>query len=516
MEPVELSRIVEQMGGQWVGTATPPKTLVAEVSTDSRGLTGQPLFFALKGERFDGHRYVEAARKNGAVACVVASSELSRLPRDSGPYVSVPDPLDALERLARWNRDRLDMKVVAITGSVGKTSTKEFVASVLRERFQVSQAPKSYNNRLGVALTLLSAGAHTEVLVTELGTSGPGELAALSRLVRPDHVVVTEIAPAHLDGLNDLAGVLAAKSEIFTGLKPGGTTFLRHGVFGFNTLCSLAKGEVRTFGWGEGDLRVSSCQRVSLGDVRSTTGAKAYGYHFTLNESENFLLPLPGRHNVINAVAAMAVAREFGLTTNELRAALTTCRLPPLRLEVVEVKGIVMINDSYNANPRSVESAIEEWIELTQEPIGGSISTRLSSGDVAPRSGIVVLGDMLELGSKSRLLHEQIGRRLAKQNLRLLVTVGDESRAIQDGYRAAGGKAIGRHFPRVEDVTRFLRGQIYPGDVLLFKGSRRIGVESCFKDLARWTKLFGPRLPSLHVQVGETPAQLGASITNYG
>ena len=243
---------------------------------------------------------------------------------------------------------------------------------------------------------------------------------------------------------------------------------------------------------------------MALGDPCSIDGSRAYGYHFTINGSENYLLPLPGRHNVLNAVAAMSVARELGMSSSELRAALVFCRLPPLRFQVVDVKGVLFVNDSYNASPRSMEAAIEEWHGLapSSRP-SGAYRGRLSGVDQVAPAGkesaggpVAVLGDMLELGEQSRELHAAIGKSLSRIDLRLLVTVGRESRWIREAYRAWGGRGDTRHCDGVEDAIPFLRGAVRTGDRVLLKGSRKIGLERVYKDLHRWIKLVGSRSPN--------------------
>jgi UDP-N-acetylmuramoyl-tripeptide--D-alanyl-D-alanine ligase len=479
MEPVDLNTIVSQVRGRWVGPAPPPPVRVAEVGTDSRTLPSQALFIALRGERHDGHCHVEEARRRGAVASIVSEARLAELPPAGGPYVAVDDPLSALERLASWNRDRLKLAVVGITGSVGKTSTKEFTGTVLAGRFQVKTAPRSFNNRLGVALTLLSASPTTEVLVVELATSAPGELSHLSRLVRPDRVVLTEIAPVHLQGLGSLEGVVAAKAEVFEGLAPEGHAFLRHGVFGFEHFRSRVR-RFSTFGWGAGDYAVTACQRVSLsGSPGGDKPLAPYGYHFTLNGTENFLLPVAGRHNVINAAAAIAVARDLGMRWEEIRASLTECRLPPLRLQVVEEGGVLVVDDSYNASPRSVEAAMDEWSSLDGKRNG------YGPGD-GPK--VAVLGDMLELGAESRRHHEEVGVRLATAGARLVVTVGEDSRWVLEAYRRAGGAGETAHFAAASQALPLLKEKLRRGDHLLVKGSRRIGLDGLVEDLRRWLR----------------------------
>ncbi len=475
MEPLDLQTIVERSGGSWVAQEPPPRVRVAELGTDSRTLASQSVFVALSGPRFDGHSFLGDARKRGAVASIVRRSRVGELPRAAGPYIAVDDPLEALERLARWNRERLRFTVVAITGSVGKTSTKDLLATVLAGAFHVKSAPKSFNNRLGVAVTLLSAGPATEVLVMELGTSGPGEISHLSGVARPHRVVITEIAPAHLEGLGDLEGVVAAKAEIFDGVVPGGAAFLRHGVHGFERFATRATGPLFAFGWGAGDFAVTDCQRVILGrDSRDPGACAGYGYHFTINGSENFLLPVPGRHNVLNAAAAVAVARDLGVSWEVIRSQLATCRLPPLRLSVTEESGFVFVDDTYNANPVSMEAAIREWESL--------------EGQDGADSRVAVLGDMLEMGPDSRRVHAEIGRRISRAGARLLVTVGSESAAIGDACRTGGGMAETVHLASAGEVLPFLTRRLKPGDHVLFKGSRRIGLDAAVKALREWAR----------------------------
>jgi UDP-N-acetylmuramoyl-tripeptide--D-alanyl-D-alanine ligase len=490
MQPVELRKIVEVASGDWVAQAPPADLFVVEMATDSRILSKPSVFVALRGEKMDGHAYVLDARKKGAVASIVSRSRLGGLPAEGGPYIAVDDPLDAYERIARWNRDRLSLQVIGVTGSVGKTSTKEFLATVLGGAFQVKAAPKSYNNRIGVAATLLSATGDTEVLVVELGTSARGELSHLSSLARLHKVVLTEIAPAHLAGFGGMEALVEAKAEVFDGLQAGGPAFIKHSVRGFEVFASRAKGPVRTFGWKEGDYAVTDCQRVLLGhDSRTRSSCTDYGYHFTLNGTENFLLPVPGRHNVLNATAAMAVARDLGMDWAQIRSALASCRLPPLRLQVDDESGIVFVDDSYNANPASMEAAIDEWVS-----IAAGMNGKTAAVPVEPGSGghlVAVLGDMLEMGDQSRTLHERIGRKLCGVPARLIVTVGSDSRHIGEALRAEGGACETAHFESAASVVPFLKTRLRQGDKVLFKASRRIGLDTAVLELRRWAAAGG-------------------------
>lgn len=495
MEPTSLQQIIEVSGAQWMGPRPVPERVVRELSTDSRVIGSLSLFVALRGERQDGHEFIRDARRKGAVASVVEAARAASLPRDEGPYLVMEDPLELLERVAAWNRRRPGLKVIAVTGSVGKTSTKEFIATVLSRSMRVRSAPKSYNNRLGVSLTLLQADASTEVVVAELGTSAPGEIAHLTRLAAPDGVVITEIAPAHLDGLGDIDGVIRAKAEIFEGQAEGGPTFLKHGVAGEARFREQARGPVSTFGFGAGDLSVTDCQRVTLGhDPKCGSGCTEYGYHFTLGGEQNFLLPVPGRHNVLNAVAAIGVARALGIDWDAVREGLTQCRLPALRLQVTEENGVVFVDDSYNANPVSMTAAIDEWRSFASGPPGAACANGSGSGEQPPGARrrergnprVAILGDMLEMGEGSRALHEQVGAAIAGSSPRILVTVGSESRWIADACAARGPQVETAHFPSASEAYDFLRARITHGDCVLVKGSRRVGLDALVRDLKTW------------------------------
>jgi len=479
MEPLSLKRMVDLLGGDWVSTLPLPKTLVEAVSTDSRSLSHGALFVALHGETFDGHAFVEEARRKGALANVVSRDRLRDLPPGGAPYVAVDDPLSAMERLAAWNRQRLALTVIGVTGSVGKTSTKEFLAAILSMSFRVKSSPKSFNNRIGVANTLLSADPATDVLVAELGTSGRGELSHLSRIVRPHKVVLTEIAPAHLAGLGSLDGIVEAKAEIFEGLEPGGAAFLRHGVYGFDRFAARRKGPLATFGWNEGDYAVT--RSVPLRDR-----GVGRGFEFTVNDAESFLLQVPGHHNILNATAALAVARDMGMSWEDIRAGLARARLPPLRLQVHEEGGVVFVDDSYNANPASMAAAIEEWLAMRN---GGGPGATGGQGETSAL--VAVLGDMLEMGSESRRFHEDIGRKLSKAGARLVVTVGSDSRWIGEACRDGGGASETVHFENVAGAIPFLKDRLRAGDQVLFKASRRVGLDEAVSELRKW--LGGPR-----------------------
>ena len=450
---------------------------VRGIATDSRSIEAGDVFFALVGERVDGHAFVGRALGEGAHAAVVSEERLASLPAElHARCIAVDDPLAALERLAVGTRERLGFSVTAITGSVGKTTTKEFLATILSQRFRVEKAPRSFNNRLGVALTLLHADSETEHMVLEMGTSAAGEISWLSRLARPERIAITAVAPAHLSGLRDMDGVVAAKAEILDGLAIGGRVFLNRGLYAYGRFAQRARevgGEVCAWGFGAG--AEYPLERVRL---------QSDGWSFEVS-GEAYEIRVPGRHNVENACAAIALALDSGLTPEEIRCGLSQCRLPPGRLEVREKNGFVLLDDSYNANPRSMCAAFDE--------LGSGLGA--SFGDCGTGRRIAVLGDMLELGSSSEPLHREVGRTLAAQPIDLLVTVGEQSRHIGEAYREAlersGEQAPvgGRHFGDASSAYEFLTGELVRGDRILFKGSNRVGVGQLARRVEEWTEL---------------------------
>jgi UDP-N-acetylmuramoyl-tripeptide--D-alanyl-D-alanine ligase len=492
MDPLPIRAVLEAAGGRWLGGGEPPAEPVLEVSTDTRTLRPGALFVALRGERFDGNRFIAEALSRGARAALVSREPSGRLPDlpPGSPLIEVDDGLLALERLARFWRDSLEAEAIAITGTVGKTTTKEFLGLLLATRFPTVRAPRSFNNRLGVALTLLSARRSTRMIVAELGTSGPGELALLSRLVRPSRVIITEIGHAHLSGLGSLEGVVKAKAEIFQGLQPGGSAFIQEAAPGRETLAAAARaagGKVVLFGWERGDYRITGCRRLQPGELDLPAGELPVGFHFRVRDplgfEEEMILALPGRHNVQNALAAIAAARDAGLDWAAIRAGVRELTLPPRRFEVARAGGVTLVDDTYNASHLSTLAALEEAGEIPAVRPGGR--------------RFLVLGDLLELGQLSEEIHREIGRQAARGGqFAGVISVGKESRwaALAAGEEPrppdpGGGAAAERlqlfSLGSVEEVAPLLEELLQPGDLVLFKASRAVGLERAVDEMRR-------------------------------
>lgn len=460
-------------------------TLIGEVhvdacyrgaAIDSRRVEGGELFFALPGERTDGHRFVAAALAGGAAAAVVGTPAADA----GGPQIRVEDVTEALHELTRDHRRLLDIRVAAVTGSAGKTTTKDLLALLLGECWRVRKSPGNLNNLLGFPLTLLATGTDCEWLVAEMGMSVPGELAAVSRLGRPDVAIFTNVRPAHLAGFEEPAGAPAdveaiarAKAELLEGLAADGLIVANAGdprVVGLVERYLAARRReaapataksVESVVWYEVEPARNKVPRAEVTAHGVEPLAGEPGTRFTLeyrDASANVELPLHGRVNVENFLAAAACALRLGVPIETVASAARRPRPGAGRGEVVSLpSGATLVDDSYNSNPEAARLALE--------------AARLLDG----RRHVAILGDMLELGSAERRYHRQLGRDAAELGFGLVVGVGD----LASGTVAAAGEA-GVETAWFEDTRAASAGApplIREGDVVLVKGSRGAALE---------------------------------------
>ncbi len=444
------------------GTTHSPGTGAARgVSTDSRSLPDGALFVALRGERFDGHDHLAAAFRRGAWGALIAADVLERsgLRRQMAAFpdravVVVADTERALGDLARCHREALDIRVVGITGSNGKSTTKEMTAAIVAERWRVHKNKGNLNNLIGLPLTILELDERHEIAVLEMGMNRKGEIRRLAAIASPDVGVVTNVGPVHLEHLGTIDDVIAAKAELLEGLGPAATAVINDDDPATARLRSALRGPAVTFGLGtRADVRAD---RVRLGPAGSS---------FTLLSPAGAVavtIPFPGEHNVRNALAAAAAAAVLGVELEEIREGLR--KAPPLDMRFTELKfrgGIRIINDAYNANPVSMRAALDSL---------GLIEGR-------PRRA-AVLGDMLELGGHADEAHRALGVEAGRAGLDLIVAVGEFAPLVAEGARAGGGD--GQHIEVAADsgeAADILRGWLRPGDLVLLKGSRGVGLE---------------------------------------
>ena len=444
----ELARATR---GRWI--EAPPVEL-SGVSTDTRTLTPGALFVALRGERFDAHDFLGDAVGRGAAAAVVAEARAgdpAPLPR-----LAVADPLAALGAIAHLHRLRFAIPVVGVTGSNGKTTTREMIAAILATRGPVLKSEGNLNNEVGVPLTLLRLAPEHHAAVIEMGMSNPGEIARLAAIAAPQVGVVTLAAPSHLAGLGSLDAVADAKAELYQGLPEGGVAIAN---------ADDARMLRRAQASGRRMVTFSSAQG-RRGDVvvLEVTSQGADGLRFVLgigNREVPIHIPgLVGAHNAQNAAAAAAAAITIGCTDREIARGLAAVVPVGRRLRAEQLaSGVRLLDDCYNANPVSMSAAIRTVVELARA--GGR--------------PVAVLGDMLELGPDEAEFHRALGEEAAHAGVRALAAFGPRSRATAEAARAAGLDAF--HTEDVAALTAWAREAVRPGDVLLVKGSRGMKLE---------------------------------------
>lgn len=451
--------VLTALGGRPVGASS--ECSVSGASIDSRTVEPGDLFFALPGARTDGHAFVADALKRGAVAAVIRADAFAELeqclsPAAAARLILVDDVVAALGRLGHYHRRQLSAEVIAVVGSNGKTTTKAMIDHVLSDELKGHCSPKSYNNAIGVPLTLLSGEAADDYLVVEIGTNAPGEIAALAALAEPDQVVVTCIGAEHLEGLGDLTGVAREELSILASLGEGALAVL-------NADAPYV---------GDADLppgvTVVRFGRSERADLRVTRAVYEDPWlRFTLNGRFDYALNMPGEHNALNAAAAVAVGLRFGRTHEQIAARLEAFVPPPMRSEVLRLGGVTLINDAYNANPHSAMSAIEMLEAL---PCDGR--------------RIAVFGEMCELGDAGPELHRSVAQRLreAAGHVVLVGRAADWMAPELSGEQSLFTPHVDR-CADVDECRARLLDIVREGDVVLLKASRAVGLERLVEPL---------------------------------
>jgi UDP-N-acetylmuramoyl-tripeptide--D-alanyl-D-alanine ligase len=460
MVVTSAATIARVCGGQVV--AGDPDAMAVSAVIDSREVSSGCAFFALAGERSDGHDFVGAALRDGARVVVVSRADedvraaFASAGRRDSALVAVDDAASALTALAAYCRSRLSCPVIGVTGSSGKTTTKDFLNSVLATSMPVVATEGNRNNELGVPLTLLRASRDCGAVVVEMAMRGRGQIAELCAVAKPTVGLVTNIGTSHIELLGTQEEIASAKAEVLTCLPADGRAFLNADDEWSAMIAERSTAPVTYYGLGEGaDVRA----------VDVTTGGDGC-VSFTLRTPQGETaveLAVPGRHNAYNAAAAAAVGLYLGLSLSDIGSGLAAATGSPMRMEVFETaRGVTVVNDAYNANPASMRAAVA------------------TLGDMAADGRrIAVLGDMAELGSLTDLAHFRLGEDLAAGGIDLLVTVGPRARRIAEGARAAGLPAdCAMSADDAAGALGMVSGLVAPGDVVLVKASRVMGLEA--------------------------------------
>ena len=456
MDPRSLKFVARACAGEQLTGS--PEVTVQRVCTDSRAVRAGDLFFALHGDKFDAHDFLPEVMGKKAAAVVVDRQRLP-VPSLGGGVIAVADTRQALARLAAEYRHDFQLPVIAVGGSNGKTTTKELIASVLRQKLSTLWSEASFNNDIGVPLTLLRLEAHHEAAVLEVGTNHPGELAPLVAMLQPQIGVITSIGREHLEFFGDVGGVAEEEGWLAELLPPTGTLLLNGDTPFADAVAQRCRATVARVGFGEqNDWRVTNIRPDESG-VNFSLAAPDEKF------SGEYRVNLLGRHQVTNAALAIAVGAELGLNAEEIRRGLASCQPPKMRLQVSESNGVRILNDAYNANADSMLAALQTLHEF-------------------PCSGrrIAVLGDMAELGEHSAAAHIEVGRKTAELGAIQLVAVGRMAGVTAQAARESGLREVTECGDVIEAMA-VLTVLARRGDVILLKASRVTGLERVIESL---------------------------------
>src|SRR6266536_3218949 len=447
MNRLSIFQIAEFAGA--VVSSGDGKRFIDKISTDSRTLKRGELFVALRGENFDGHNFVESAAKAGAAGAIVDSTWKGKVPKKFA-IIRAQNTLLTYQNLAANYRKSLPIKVLAITGSNGKTSTKDFAASVLGRKFRVTKTQGNFNNHVGLPRTILEATSQDEVAVWEIGMNHPGEVAALAKLAAPDVAILTNIGVAHIEFMGSREAIAVEKGALMEAVDAQGTVILNADDPFTASIAARARAKVILAGTTAGTIRASEI---------SQSGS---GTDFTILEGAHRCraqLPVPGLHMVQNALLAIAAGRVFGLSLEDCAAGLVAAPLTKARLQIKEIHGVQFLDDSYNANPDSMKAALRTLVELD-----------------ADGQRIAVLGEMRELGSESEHGHREVGETAAALKVDHLITIGNVAATIAQAAEHAGlEKCVA--VQSTAEAAELLSGIVAPGDLVLIKGSRATRTE---------------------------------------
>ena len=448
MKNLTINEIVKACDGIFSGDGKLRSSSVCGIETDSRELKPGYLFIPIKGERFDGHDFIEKAFELGA------SITLSEKDIEGHPYIKVKSTFKALKDIAEYYRGLFDVTVIAVTGSVGKTTTKEMLYSVLSQKYCVLKSEKNYNNEIGVPLTLFKLTQKHEVAVIEMGMNHFGEIRRLSKTARPDICVITNIGHSHVGHLESREGIFKAKSEIFEYMKKGGAAVLN----GDDDLLRTVESDdfdTIFYGYNEScEAQITSCEPQGFKGSSCRLSYKGELFEFEIN--------MPGAHMAYAAAGAYCIGKKLGLSDAMVRKGIAEFVPVGNRMEIIDTPNIKILNDVYNASPESVKAALEVLM-------------------MAKGRKVCVLGDMFELGDMSDKLHSDIGMFAAKCGVDALLCAGDASKNTQEAARKNGLNA--QWFKTKEEMAKSFARNIKKGDTVLVKASRGMHFEQAVEAL---------------------------------
>lgn len=446
MKKFSLTKIIKATGAE---SNSNSEIIFSDVTTDSRKIIKDVLFVALKGEKFNGEDFAEDALKKGAAAVLVSKSAKKI---SGGVVLKVEDTLTAYQKISQSWRERFKIPVVAITGSSGKTTTKDLTAAALSALGEVQKTSANFNNEIGVPLTLLGINEKSKAAVIEIGMRGLGQIKSLAKIVQPTIGIVTNVNETHIELLESVENIAKAKGELVEEIFEGGTVILNADNKFTSDMKKLVNPGVKIISYGLENPADLTAENIIVKDVSTEFNLKYGGEIF------NFEIPVIGRHNVSNALAAIAAGLTLGLTLKEISKGFATLATTKMRFEVIRRDGITIVNDAYNASPASMRAAIQTVAE------------------VYDGRKIAVLGDMLELGKISEEVHREVGAELKKNNFDILITYGELGKFIAAGAEEAGLKNIFVTSTHEETAKKILATK-KDGDIILFKASHGMHLE---------------------------------------
>ncbi|MGJ8695860.1 MAG: UDP-N-acetylmuramoyl-tripeptide--D-alanyl-D-alanine ligase [Verrucomicrobiaceae bacterium] len=445
MKHYTLQTLADAMGGTLHGQGGGELVVTGGVSTDTRSIGEGALFFALRGENFDAHDFLDKA--GAAIALVVDRAEMVPVGREA---IVVKDTLSGLQRLAYWYRRELGIRVVAITGSNGKTSTKDLTKAVLGQKFRVNATLGNFNNHIGLPLTVLATEEEHEVGIFEMGMNHSGELAPLCEIARPDISIITNVGTAHIENMGSREAIAEEKGAVARALGSNGTLLIPADCEFIEQYRGRTQGKIVIVGNGRGSVRAENLE----------TGISGSTFDLVIDGVGRVraAIPVAGKHMVSNALLAAGTGHVLGMTLEEIAAGLAAAELTGGRLRQFDKDGVLVIDDTYNANPESITAGLETLAAL---PLNGGVRH-------------AVLGIMAEQGDHAAAAYRKIGKLAADLGLHLVI-VGQEASTMDEAAREAGGSS--NFFKEAAEAASFLQSTAAPGDAILFKGSRAAAME---------------------------------------
>lgn len=449
MEALTLRQLLEATGGTLLGDFDDLDAVFTDVSTDSRTVSEGALFLPMQGERFDGHGFINNALENGAVGCITARERESYMPGKF--YVKVRSVQRALRDLACYYKSLFDIPFISVTGSVGKTTTKDMIAAVLSTKYSVLKTEGNFNNDIGLPLTILRLNRDHEVCVLEMGMDHAGEIDYLAEIVKPDVAVITNIGDAHIENLGSREGIFNAKCEVLPHLKENGLAVLS----GDDELLSTLRGKLdkKTVFVGKGEELEYTAYNVDTGSSHISCTIRTERGQFGAR------IPALGSHMIYPTLMAVAVAEHFNMAHDEIIRGISGFLPTKMRMNVIRCPGdVIILNDAYNANPQSMRAAAAVL------------------GDAHDRRRVAVVGDMKELGPGSELFHRTVGGYFAEARVNRLIAIGDLARFIAEGAAEAGMEQAD-YYPTLMEAQDALRRELRAGVTILVKASRSMAFE---------------------------------------